>query len=101
MQQVLDNQNLFGGINVLLAGDFMKLPPTKRLSFPSFLINDSISEFYPDDSLEANTFDRIGNALFAHFTRYHLTEQHRTDDEKHFEFITKMSEGKELDIDND
>ena len=66
----MENPKLFGGINILLAGDFMQLPPTKRLSFPTTLINKAKSNnsSFPS-SPSVHPFDHIGCELFSQFQK--------------------------------
>ena len=98
LQQVMKNQLPFGGINVLVVGDFMQLPPTRRVPFPTALMYQADAR-HPDPqgpqsnnlSQLENPFDMIGCDLFSQFTRFHLTQQHRAEcDIEHYEFCQNV-----------
>ena len=83
-REVKDSPQSFGGLQVVLVGDFFQLPPVVKNSF--------------DESLDANLFDEAP-ARFAYdsfcwkeaeFTTCYLTEQYRQDDTELISLLSKI-----------
>lgn len=81
----------FGGIQVVLVGDFFQLPPVVKKVFSEFsqenLFDEAPSRFAYDGHIWAQT----------EFTTCYLTEQHRQDDS---DFLTVLSKIRANDFDS-
>lgn len=84
-REVKSRQEPFGGMQVVLVGDFFQLPPVQRFSDneeakESGLFGDDLATFAYDSPV----WER------ARFIICYLTEQHRQDDEKYLQLLSAI-----------
>jgi ATP-dependent DNA helicase PIF1 len=90
-RHIRENSEKFGGMQVVLVGDFFQLPPIVR---PQEV--DSQSSFFPDEAQAVFAFD---SPLWKELglTTCYLHEQHRQEDPKFLELLTAVRSGNVLD----
>jgi len=83
LKSVLNNQRPFGGMGIIVCGDFSQLPPVKAQSLANF------TKIPHGRHTTQDTKDRvkIGNEIFKQFIKIDLTTQNRSNDPLHTENI--------------
>ena len=111
LKQALANDLPFGGVHVILVGDLHQLPSisgclaTTMLEYQQFLHLselDKTNDITPcerkkltsqrNGKFHVSSLWRKGCALLATFKRFHLTSQHRANDDVHMQLLTQMTE---------
>lgn len=85
----------FGGISILLVGDFFQIPPTLGTS----LYKAAIESVLEQEMLSRSEFHLPfyqGIDLFKKFNLTTLTQQHRSKDEEHSNMIARLGKGEKL-----
>ena len=92
LQQMKNNSSPFGGISVLLVGDFAQIPPsgTGRALYAAAM--KSVLE----EKTDFATSEQRGVDLFKQFNLTTLVEQHRSKDSAHTDLIVKMGKGEKI-----
>jgi hypothetical protein len=84
LRQILDKPNVpFGGIAIVLMGDFFQLPPVGGKPLYHYAVN----QIKPNDS---GTPLDVGSRLFNKFEMISLTNQYRSEDPDHTALIQKL-----------
>ena len=87
LKEVLNDTRPFGGLHILLVGDFAQLPAIKNLTIINAMVNSTKSHVDPSD-LEIQT-----EALFWPFIKYELRGYRRIKDCKQIKNILKKFPG--------
>ncbi|HRH26716.1 MAG TPA: AAA family ATPase [Parcubacteria group bacterium] len=82
-RQMKRNEKPFGGMQIILCGDFFQLPPVTRSSFGSFDIEKESEFVYKSESFRN-----------AKFTICYLSEQHRQKDNTYLGILNQIRENK-------
>ena len=91
LRKVYDSDKNFGGLHIIVLGDFYQLKVVSELPLYSGSVNQSSSRVVTLSSiLEARDDDIAGVELFAGLRRLNLTTQHRSEDEEHRRIIYNM-----------
>jgi hypothetical protein len=94
----------FGGVAVLMCGDFDQLGPVGKHFIPTDMVNWAMhhrlskNKCFDNSPYRTGTMLHRGCSLFADFNRTHLLCQQRSDDIWHNNNILRMSNGKTIDI---
>ncbi len=90
MRQIMGNNKPFGGIAVIIMGDFFQLPPVAPAQTLYAALLKMIAEKI--NPKEKNTGPAIqGARVFAHFRKIELTQQMRAaNDPLHMEFLNRL-----------
>ena len=96
LQQMKNNPKPFGGVSVLLVGDFAQIPPsgTGRALYAAAM--KSVLEEKSDFA----TSEQRGVDLFKQFSLTTLVEQHRSKDSTHTDLIVKMGRGEKITMED-
>jgi len=80
LKQIKENNLNFGGLAVILSGDFCQLPVVKNIPIYRLVLDLTPNNMIADTSLENENFDwNVGGAqLFISFRRYVLSINHRS-----------------------
>ena len=89
LQEIKESTLPFGGIGIILSGDFFQLPPVNGET----LFTSAMLPLSPE--LEGTPY-AIGKALFEKFSMINLTHQHRSLDPDHTAMIQKLRSCEEL-----
>lgn len=82
-RQMKRNEKPFGGMQIILCGDFFQLPPVTRSSFNSFDVEKESEFVYKSESFRN-----------AKFTICYLSEQHRQKDNTYLGILNQIRENK-------
>jgi hypothetical protein len=83
LRQIFDNDSPFGGLAIILMGDFFQLPPVGGKP----LFHYAVNEIKEKDS---GTPLHVGSKLFNDFEMISLTNQYRSEDPDHTALIQKL-----------
>jgi hypothetical protein len=72
LQEVLESSHLFGGLSILMCGDFQQLPPTSGCALFRAVLNESLEEGKPSS---------CGAEIFKKFVKIDLEIQERSSDD--------------------
>ena len=87
-REVKQNSEPFGGIQIVLVGDFFQLPPIQKVNtHTEQKQNKLISEKEKHFAYEADLWDR------ASFVVCYITEQHRQEDQIFLDFLNALRRG--------
>ena len=104
LQEACNSDKPFGGIAVVLLGDFDQLPPAGGPSIPEVAMMVTRSEYTKGVPLhkkrryDITTVIRQGVELFTKAKHIKLSTQHRSEDQEHTHLLEKMSDGNSIGI---
>ena len=88
LKQVKNNDLDFGGVAVIVSGDFFQLPPVKADRIFSIAMKLKFAAKNANEQMNKDS-----TRLFTKFQRYELLEPNRCKDLNHLQFLTNMRQG--------